>query len=130
MSVVFKKILLPVILFLSAVIAVYTMFEISQGNKEIADRPDLIKSDYESIERGRNIFDSKCRFCHDAYSTGTIVGPGLKGIMKKEILPFSKRLSTPENIIRQLKKPVDRMPAFEYLSEEDYVYILAFLYTL
>ncbi len=130
MSVFFRKILLPVILCITTVIAVYTMFEIFGSNKEIVDRPDLIKSDYESIERGRNIFKSKCRFCHDAYSSETLVGPGLKGVLKQERLPISKRPSTPENIIRQLKKPVGRMPAFEYLSEEETSDMLAFLHTL
>ena len=89
-----------------------------------------VKSDPESIGRGKSLFDSKCRFCHDAYGTDTVVGPGLKGIMKKDMLPFSKRPSTPENIILQLKKPVDRMPSFEYLSAEETSDIIAFLHTL
>ena len=129
MTISFRK-SLPVILSLSALIAFYAIFVIYERNKETADRPNMIKSDYESMARGRNIFDSKCRFCHDAYSTETLSGPGLKGILKKGRLPVSNRPSTPENIIRQLKKPVDRMPAFEYLSEDEISDILAFLYTL
>jgi len=129
MTISFRK-SLPVLLSLSVVIAFYAIFEIYGRNKETDYAPHLIKSDYESIARGRNSFDSKCRFCHDAYSTETLAGPGMKGILKKERLPFSNRPSTPENIIRQLKKPVGRMPAFEYLSEEETSDILAFLYTL
>jgi hypothetical protein len=89
-----------------------------------------IKSDPESMGRGKGLFDSKCRFCHDAYSTDKVVGPGLKGIMKKDRLPVSKRPSTPGNIILQLKTPFDRMPSFEYLSAEETSDIIAFLHTL
>jgi len=98
------------------------------GKDETAN--SMVSSDQESIGSGRAIFDSKCGFCHDAYSTETLVGPGLKGILKKNRLPVSNRPSTPENIILQLKKPIDRMPAFEYLSKEEISDILAFLYTL
>lgn len=129
MTISFRK-ALPVIVSLSVLIAFYAIFEIYKRTRETADKPSLIKSNYESIARGRIIFDSKCRFCHDAYSTETLAGPGLKGILKKRRLPFSNRPSTPENIIRQLKKPADRMPAFEYLSEEETSDILAFLYAL
>lgn len=129
MAISFRK-SLPVILMFSAAIAFYALSEIYERNKEKADIPSLITSDYEGIVRGRKIFDSKCRFCHDAYSTETLVGPGLKGILKRERLPVSNRPSTPENILRQLRQPVDRMPAFEYLSEEETSDILAFLYGL
>jgi mono/diheme cytochrome c family protein len=84
----------------------------------------------ESIERGKNLFDSKCIFCHDAYSSRTIVGPGLKGVLKNPNLPVSKRPSTPENIEQQLKEPFDKMPSFEYLSEKEIRDIIAFLSTL
>jgi hypothetical protein len=89
-----------------------------------------IKTDPESVGKGKNIFDSKCKFCHDAYSSETIVGPGLQGIMKKKRLPVSERPATPENIILQLKEPFSRMPSFEYLTEEETSDIIAFLNTL
>ena len=113
---------------------------ISHAKKQLAfaQHPDteappdkiLIKSSPESIGRGKNLFDEKCNFCHHANSTETIVGPGLKGILKKRNLPVSKRPATPENVIRQLKQPFDRMPSFDYLTDREISDILAYLNTL
>jgi hypothetical protein len=89
-----------------------------------------VKTDPESIGRGKSFFDSKCKFCHKAYSTETIVGPGLQSILTNKRLPVSKRPATPENIVRQFKQPFNRMPSFEYLTEEEISDILAFLNTL
>jgi cytochrome c2 len=90
----------------------------------------IVKTDPESIGRGKNLYDEKCKFCHNAYSTEEIVGPGLKAILKRPKLPVSKRPATPENIIRQLKHPFNRMPSFEYLKDEEIEDIIAFLNTL
>lgn len=87
-------------------------------------------TDPESIGRGKNIFDAKCSFCHNPYSTDTIVGPGLKGVLKNPEFPLSRRPATPENIRKQLKHPFGRMPSFDYLSEEEVEDIIAFLNTL
>jgi hypothetical protein len=89
-----------------------------------------VSSDPESIGRGKNLFDSKCRFCHHAYSSETLVGPGLKGILKNRSLPVSGRPATPENIAHQLRKPFNRMPSFDYLTDEEVADITAFLNTL
>ncbi len=88
------------------------------------------KTEAASIGNGKNIFDAKCKFCHNAYNTETLVGPGLKGILKNMLLPVSKRPATPENLRRQLIHPFSRMPSFEYLSEEEMEDITAFLNTL
>jgi len=90
----------------------------------------FIRSEPESIRRGRSLFDAKCKFCHHANSTETIVGPGLKGILKNRKLPVSKLPATPESIIRQLKQPFNQMPSFEYLTDEEISDIMSFLNTL
>ncbi|MEW6599790.1 MAG: cytochrome c [Nitrospirota bacterium] len=84
----------------------------------------------DSIIRGKNIFKAKCIFCHDPHSTGNVVGPGLKGILKKQELPASGRPATPENIRKQLSDPFDRMPSFDYLSKDEQDDIIAYLSTL
>jgi mono/diheme cytochrome c family protein len=111
-----------------------------QYNKQLAlaKRPDkdtaaqrtIVKTDPGSIGRGKNLFDSNCNFCHHDNSTETIVGPGLKGILKKPRLPVSNRPATPDNVVRQLRHPFNRMPSFDYLTDREISDILAYLNTL
>ncbi len=90
----------------------------------------VVRNDEKSIETGRNIFIEKCKPCHDAYSTRIKVGPGLIGILKNPELPVSKKPATPDNIVSQLRNPVRNMPAFNDLSDEETLNIIAFLNTL
>jgi len=89
-----------------------------------------LKTDPESIKKGRELYETKCFFCHDAYSTKREVGPGHKGILKNPFLPVSKKPATPENVANQIRKPYKDMPAFSYLLDEDVENIVAFLNTL
>ncbi len=89
-----------------------------------------IRKDALSIERGRTLFISKCSLCHDPNSTRTIVGPGLKGILKRPKLPVSGRPATAESIRFQLKQPMGRMPSFAYLTDEQLEDLIAYLNTL
>lgn len=99
------------------------------GNKVTSDNLLLI-TDAESSNRGKKLFEESCSFCHDPYSTNSLVGPGLKGILKNPTLPSSKRPSTPENITTQLKTPYKRMPSFSNLSQDNITDLIAFLNTL
>ncbi len=90
----------------------------------------IIKTDIESIRKGKELYESKCSFCHDPNSTVKIVGPGHKGIMKNPFLPVSKKPATPENIAHQIKNPYKDMPFFSYLSDEDILNLIAYLNTL
>ena len=89
-----------------------------------------IRTDKKSIEAGKNLFNEKCFFCHDAYSTKTTVGPGLKGVLKNPTLPVSKRPATPDNIADQIRNPFKDMTPFTYFTDEDILNIIAFLNTL
>lgn len=90
----------------------------------------VVKTDPESIAKGKELYESKCSFCHDAYSTNKIVGPGHKNILKNPVFPVSRKPATPENIANQLRKPYRDMPSFSYLSDNDMLNIIAFLNTL
>ena len=90
----------------------------------------VIKTDAESISAGRMLFVQKCEYCHDAYSTMKLGGPGLKGILKNPLLPVSKKPATPESIAAQLRHPLTNMPSFVYLDHNDVLNIIAFLNTL
>lgn len=90
----------------------------------------VVKTNPGSIDKGKNLFDSKCSYCHSANSTKTIVGPGLIDILKKPRLPVSRKQATPENVVNQIRNPYKDMPSFSYLSEDDMLNIIAFLNTL
>lgn len=99
--------------------------------KEISKEAKIfVKIDSESIKKGKELYESKCSFCHNPNSKETTVGPGHKGIMKNHLLPVSKKPSTPENIANQIRNPYRDMPSFSYLSDEDVLDIIAFLNTL
>ncbi len=90
----------------------------------------IIRTNPESISKGKEIYESTCTFCHDPISTQTIVGPGHKEILKNPFLPVSKKPATPEYIVNQLRNPYRDMPSFSHLSQEDVMNIIAFLNTL
>lgn len=90
----------------------------------------IARTDAESIKRGKELYESKCYFCHDAYSNENLLGPGHKGILKNPLLPVSKKPATPENVAAQIRTPRGEMPSFSYLSEDDVQSLIAFLNTL
>lgn len=92
--------------------------------------PFAVRADPESIRRGKGLFRAKCAVCHDPLSAHTVIGPGLKGVLKNPVLPVSGKPATPANVVYQLQHPFARMPSFAYLSEEETADILAFLKTL
>ncbi len=83
-----------------------------------------------NAEKGAALFKSKCVSCHFADKEESKQGPGLKNILKREKLPFSKRPSSIENIKKQLKTPFLAMPSFVSLSEQEIADLIAYLKTL
>ena len=83
-----------------------------------------------NIEKGEELFASKCSFCHHTDRKDEKVGPGLKGIFKEKLLPASKKAVTRENIRNQIKNPLANMPAFPELSKQDIQDIIAYLRVL
>lgn len=90
----------------------------------------VVPTDKASIEAGNKIFEQYCSGCHTTRSTKTIVGPGLKGILKRKTLPVSGRPATPEDIVDQIKNPYRNMPAFRQFSKKQLEDILAYLNTV
>ena len=86
-----------------------------------------IRTDEESINKGKLLFEQWCKKCHNAYSTVAMKGPGLKGLFKRDLLPISKKPATAENVIDQISKPLKKMPSFGFLENEDKLNIIAFL---
>jgi cytochrome c len=89
-----------------------------------------IRTDHQSIARGRTLFLTRCSACHDAESTQTKVGPGLKGLLRNPRLPISGHPATAESIRFQLRQPMGAMPSFAYLSDDEMNDLIAYLNTL
>ncbi|MBE0425760.1 MAG: cytochrome c [Nitrospirae bacterium] len=105
--------------------------KVTEEKKEAPEGAGIIvKTDPENIKKGKELYESKCFFCHDPHSTKTILGPGHKGILKNPLLPVSRKPATPESIVAQVKNPYKDMPSFAYLSDDDLLNIIAFLNTL
>lgn len=103
--------------------------ETEQKSQSVVNKVE-VRADFDSIQRGKLLFNEKCKFCHEAYSTAKIKGPGLKGILKNPRLPVSNKPATAENILKQLREPFKNMPSFAYLTEDELINIIAFLDTL
>ncbi|UCD71467.1 MAG: cytochrome c [Syntrophobacterales bacterium] len=83
-----------------------------------------------AAERGREVFQKRCSFCHATDSKAYGMGPGLKEILKGDELPSSKRPANRENITRQIREPFRSMPPFPDLTDEDVQSIIDYLQTL
>ncbi|HUJ90980.1 MAG TPA: c-type cytochrome [Syntrophorhabdales bacterium] len=89
-----------------------------------------VRTDQTNVAKGKQLFEANCIYCHTVAGTETLVGPGLKGIMKRKTLPFGDWPATPENIFRQLRCPYKDMPSFKEKLTDDQVFdLISFLNT-
>jgi cytochrome c2 len=80
-------------------------------------------------KKGEAAFDN-CSICHNADSTETKIGPGLKGLFKREKLVNGKPVNE-ENVKALITEGSGAMPPFgEAISAEDKDNIIAYLKTL
>jgi hypothetical protein len=118
-----------------------TYFDTVQASKTGSDDKEIrahvvVRTDEESIGRGKVLFEAVCSNCHNVYSSvpySTSIplrGPGLKGILKRDVMPISKKPATAESILDQLNKSFGDMPSFHFLSEDVKLNIIAYLNTI
>jgi cytochrome c len=81
-------------------------------------------------ENGAALFAGLCASCHYADKEDQKLGPGLKGLFKRDRLPYSGKPVTEENIRHQLARPALSMPAFARLTEQEIADLMAYLKTL
>ncbi len=81
---------------------------------------------------GAVLFKEKgCADCHFVDRTDTKVGPGLKGLFKRDTLPVSGRAMSEANIRKQLTSPFRAMPSYaKRLSDGQIEALIAFLKAL
>ncbi|MBI4772686.1 MAG: cytochrome c [Deltaproteobacteria bacterium] len=85
-----------------------------------------------AAKQGSQLFASEgCAHCHVTDSEEAKIGPGLKGLFKRDTLPASGREATEENVTKQLKTPYKNMPSYaDRLNDEERDQLIAYLGTL
>ena len=83
-----------------------------------------------SIDSGRESFSRHCASCHYADNEEVKLGPGLKGLFQKALLPSSGRPVTEENVRQQLTTPYRTMPSFGFLPAPQVSDLMAYLKSL
>jgi len=90
--------------------------------------PLTLRADGE-VEKGKEVFQ-QCSVCHYADKEEKKMGPGLKGLFRKEKLHNGKP-ATEENVMEVINKGGNGMPAYEdLLTGEEKKHLLAYLKTL
>jgi mono/diheme cytochrome c family protein len=89
----------------------------------------LPAADKGDAEKGKAVFQ-QCGVCHNADSDQKKMGPGLKGLSKKDKLANGKKL-TDANIRTQLEEGGHGMPAYkDMLTDAEKNNLIAYLKTL
>lgn len=79
--------------------------------------------------KGKVVFE-QCSVCHNADSTDKKVGPGLKGLFKKDKLANGKK-PTDANVRAKIDEGGNGMPAYkDMLSDQEKGDLIAYLKTL
>ena len=80
-------------------------------------------------EKGKAVFE-QCAVCHNADSTEKKMGPGLKGLFKKDKLTNDKK-PTEANIRAKIDEGGNGMPSYkDMLSDQEKDDLIAYLKTL
>jgi mono/diheme cytochrome c family protein len=80
--------------------------------------------------KGKELFDDQCSVCHETASTEKKMGPGLKGLFKRDKMTNGKK-PTVENVTKVIQEGGNGMPAYaDILSKEELEHLLAYLKTL
>jgi cytochrome c2 len=80
--------------------------------------------------KGKEVFD-QCSVCHNADSTETKMGPGLKGLFKKAKLSTTGKPVNDANVLEKINEGGNGMPGYkDTLSDAEKANLIAYLKTL
>ncbi len=79
--------------------------------------------------KGKEVF-AQCAVCHNADSTEKKMGPGLKGLFKRDKLANGKKV-TDATVLEKINEGGNGMPAYkDMLSDQEKADLIAYLKTL
>ena len=88
-----------------------------------------LAADKGDAAKGKEVF-GQCAVCHSADTTDTKVGPGLKGLFKKDKLVNGKKV-TDANVREKIEQGGNGMPSYkDLLSDPEKDDLIAYLKTL
>ena len=83
-----------------------------------------------TADKGKMVFEGNCSVCHNADSTETKVGPGLKGLFKHDKLANGKPVNE-ANVRAKIEEGGNGMPPYkDVLSDQERADVIAYLKTL
>jgi len=89
----------------------------------------MLAADKGDAAKGKEVFE-QCGVCHNADSEEKKMGPGLKGLFKREKLASGKK-PTEENVRGRVDEGGQGMPAYkDMLSDQEKDDLIAYLKTL
>lgn len=92
--------------------------------------PSMFAQKKGDATKGKSVFEDNCAVCHNADSDEKKMGPGLKGLFKKDKLVNGKKPSDAV-VLDIINKGGGGMPAFaDQLTDEEKADVLAYLKTL
>ena len=88
------------------------------------------KKEAGDVAKGKEVFE-QCGVCHNADSDEKKMGPGLKGLFKKETFADGKTKVTEQSVRKKVDEGGNGMPAYaEMLDKGEKEHLLAYLKTL
>lgn len=80
---------------------------------------------------GKEVFDNNCSVCHNSDSTDVKMGPGFKGLFKKDKMSTTGKPVTDANVLAKINEGGNGMPAYkDILSDQEKANVIAYLKTL
>ena len=81
--------------------------------------------------KGKEVFDNNCSVCHNSDSTEVKMGPGFKGLFKRDKMATTGKAPTDANVLAKINEGGNGMPAYkDILSDAEKANVIAFLRTL
>lgn len=91
-------------------------------------KPAMKAAEATDVARGQKIYEKSCAICHFATSPEKKIGPGLKGLMKKEKFSNGWKVND-ENLRKWIEDGGKNMPP-SHLNKEQIRELIAYVKTL